>query len=203
MLCVVFLGCAAAQLSWCVRCLFYVTVTLMDMDPSDVPRRRMPGWLRLGLLCALTYFALGQLRLMFVYPLFSWLPPDTWHPVEIDFAILAVLLVSVVPAFARHPQSARWAAYSAGIGTGGGLALHLLGRWLLWPQLEGGCWIHTIEQGGLPDLVCADIVPMWREEPRFGYMVLGWTLGGMAFAFLLGAVVIAVRHMVGRRAALT
>ena len=163
-------------------------------DEVGVPSQ--PRWPRVAVFCALAYFALGQLHLALVYPRFDWLPPQGWGTRHVDVGLLAIGLLSMLPALARHPHAPRWAAYSAGAAAAGGLGLHLIGRWLLWPGLQGGCWVHTVEEGGLPDRVCADLVPPHWDQAELMRLLLAWPALSMALAFLLGAVVIGLRALV-------
>lgn len=130
---------------------------------------------------------------------FAWLEVDYGDPAQFLVAIAAVWLVSTVPALSSHPHSARWAAFSAGSAVAIGLMLHLHGRSLLWPGLEGGCWVHTVEQGGLPDLACADIVPAHWDLTEFLPFLILWPLGSMAIAFLLGAGFTGICHLARSR----
>ena len=188
-----------SQLSWGVRCLRPIAYSKVNCKDAAMTRHSVPGWLRLGGLCAIAYFVLGQLLLALAYPWFTPLPPQSFDAGHFRLAAGAIWLVSVAPAFARHPHSARSAAYSAGAAVGGGLALHVVGRALLWPSLEGGCQVEVNPATGYSNGFCADLIPSHWHLPDFLYAVAGLPLGSMATAFLLGAAVIGIRAVAGRR----
>ena len=159
--------------------------------------RRLPDWFRLAVLCGVAYSAIGQLWLAMVYHRFPWLEHQEiyfHYDDQFKVVIAAVWLVSAVPALSSHPHSARWAAFSAGAGAAIGLGLHFLGRWLLWPQLEGGCQVHSLGQG-LTDLFCADLVPGPWDDRDLAQFIFLWPTTCTAAAFLLAAVFVGVRRM--------